>query len=127
MNLIRKLLILFVVLVTVVAGALFALQNTALVPLDLLVYTFEAQSLALWVLSAFATGGVLGIDVEGGCHQLFGLGGCFEVEDDVGFPIVSTYALAFARRHVLFDDDATVVGIVDGEVEVSDLVRFERK
>ena len=61
MNLIRKLLILFVVLVTVVAGALFALQNTALVPLDILVYTFEAQSLALWVLTAFAIGGVLGM------------------------------------------------------------------
>jgi putative membrane protein len=61
MNLIRKLLILFVVLITVVAGVLFALQNTALVPLDLLVYTFKAQSLALWVLAAFATGGLLGM------------------------------------------------------------------
>ncbi|MEH6568367.1 MAG: LapA family protein [Halioglobus sp.] len=61
MNLLRKLLTILVVLATVVAGVLFALQNTALVPLDLLVYTFAPKSLALWVLAAFATGGVLGM------------------------------------------------------------------
>ena len=61
MNLLRKLLTLLVVLAAIVVGVLFALQNTALVPLDLLVYTFEAKSLALWVLGAFALGCVLGM------------------------------------------------------------------
>ena len=61
MNLLRKLLTIFVVLATVVVGVLFALQNTTLVPLDLLVYTFDPKSLALWVLAAFAAGGVLGM------------------------------------------------------------------
>ena len=61
MNLLRKLLTIFVVLATVVVGVLFALQNTTLVPLDLLVYPFDPKSLALWVLAAFAAGGVLGM------------------------------------------------------------------
>lgn len=42
-------------------GALFALQNEALVPLDILVHEFAPRSLALWVLLAFALGGVTGL------------------------------------------------------------------
>ena len=61
MNLLRKLLTLLVVLSTIVIGVLFALQNTALVPLDVLVYSFEAKSVALWVLAGFAIGGILGM------------------------------------------------------------------
>jgi putative membrane protein len=61
MSLLRKLLALLVVLATITIGVLFALQNTALVPLDLLVYSFEAKSLALWLLCAFALGSVLGM------------------------------------------------------------------
>jgi putative membrane protein len=61
MNLLRKILTIFLILATVAVGVLFALQNTALVPLDVLVYRFEARSLALWVLFAFAVGGVSGM------------------------------------------------------------------
>jgi putative membrane protein len=61
MNLLRKLLTLLVVLSTIIIGVLFALQNTALVPLDILVYSFEAKSVALWVLAGFAIGGILGM------------------------------------------------------------------
>ena len=61
MNLLRKLLTILVVLATIVVGVLFALQNTTLVPLDLLVYTFAPKSLALWILAAFAAGGILGM------------------------------------------------------------------
>ncbi|MEQ8514447.1 MAG: lipopolysaccharide assembly protein LapA domain-containing protein [Chromatocurvus sp.] len=46
-------------------GALFALQNEALVPLDMLVYQFAPRSLALWVLAAFALGGVAGVLMAG--------------------------------------------------------------
>ena len=45
-------------------GILFALQNKMPVPLDVLVYTFEPQSLALWVLGAFALGGIAGMLVS---------------------------------------------------------------
>ena len=60
MKLLRNLLTIFVVLATLGMGVLFALQNKTAVPLDLLVYTLGPQSLALWVLGAFALGGVLG-------------------------------------------------------------------
>ncbi len=61
MKLLRKLVFILVVLAMLGVGILFALQNKAPVPLDLLVYTFEPRSLALWVLLAFALGGVLGM------------------------------------------------------------------
>jgi uncharacterized membrane protein YciS (DUF1049 family) len=60
----RKLLTIIIVLATLIIGVLFALQNKAPVPLDLLVYTFEPQSLALWVLVAFALGGLLGMFIS---------------------------------------------------------------
>ena len=42
-------------------GALFAVQNDATVPLDLLVVYLPARSVALWVLLALALGGILGL------------------------------------------------------------------
>ena len=61
MKFLRKLFALLIVLAMLGVGILFALQNKAPVPLDLLVYTFEPRSVALWVLLAFALGGVLGM------------------------------------------------------------------
>ena len=61
MKFLRNLFTVVIVLATVAVGVLFALQNKMPVPLDLLVYTFEPRSLALWVLAAFAVGGVLGM------------------------------------------------------------------
>ncbi|MDX1733894.1 MAG: LapA family protein [Halioglobus sp.] len=64
MKLLRNLLTVLVVLAMVGVGVLFSLQNKTPVPLDLLVYTFEPQSLALWILGAFALGGVLGLVIS---------------------------------------------------------------
>jgi putative membrane protein len=64
MKLLRNLLTIFVVFATLGVGVLFALQNKTAVPLDLLVYSLGPQSLALWVLGAFALGGVLGVLVS---------------------------------------------------------------
>jgi len=61
MKFLRNFFTVVIVLATVAVGILFALQNKMPVPLDLLVYTFEPRSLALWVLAAFAVGGVLGM------------------------------------------------------------------
>ena len=66
MKLLRKLISIALVLAMAAVGVLFALQNEAPVPLDMLVYTFEPRSLALWVLSAFAIGGVLGMLLSSG-------------------------------------------------------------
>ncbi|MCB1677095.1 MAG: LapA family protein [Halioglobus sp.] len=61
MTFLRNVATVLLVLATILLGALFALQNTAPVPLDLLVYTFAPRSVALWVLAALAVGGVLGM------------------------------------------------------------------
>ena len=64
MNFLRKLLTVILVLAMLAVGVLFALQNKTPVSLDLLVYTFDPQSLALWVLLALALGGLLGMLVS---------------------------------------------------------------
>ncbi|HEY6132049.1 MAG TPA: LapA family protein [Halioglobus sp.] len=64
MKILHNLLTVLVILVTLAVGVLFALQNNVPVPLNLLIYTFEPQSFALWILVAFAMGGVLGMIVS---------------------------------------------------------------
>jgi len=61
MKLLRTLATLAIVLATLAVGVLFALQNKAPVSLDLLVYTFDPKSLALWILLALALGGLIGM------------------------------------------------------------------
>jgi predicted dienelactone hydrolase len=64
------------------------------------------------------------IDVEGGCHQLFGLGACDKISDEDGFAIVDEYALGFARYHLL--GDASSSDLVDGVENVSEKVVFSQ-
>jgi len=52
------------------------------------------------------------VEVAGGCHQLFALGGCEAIPNDEGFPLVSRYALAFGRRVLLGDE--SVAALLDG-------------
>lgn len=61
MKLLRNLLTLALVIGAAAIGVLFALQNETPVALDVLVYTFAPKSLALWLLSAFAIGGLVGM------------------------------------------------------------------
>lgn len=61
MKFFRNLLI-FVILCCVLAvGILFAVQNTVTVPLDLLFMQLTERSVSLWVLLAFAVGGIVGM------------------------------------------------------------------
>ncbi len=69
--------------------------------------------------------------IEGGCHQLFGLGntvlgdsGCAVLPDEEGFAIVNPYALAFARVHALGDRSDEVRGIVEAPTTLSPRVRY---
>ena len=57
------------------------------------------------------------VEIEGGCHQAFALGACANLETDLGYHIVDTYALAFGRAHVLGDD--SVAGVLDGSETVA--------
>ena len=64
MTFVHKVFTVIVVLGALVASVLFALQNKLPVPLDVLVYRFEPQSLAVWILLSFALGGVVGMAVS---------------------------------------------------------------
>jgi len=61
MKLLRTIITVLVVLAMVALGVLFALANDGPVSLDLLIYTFAPRSLALWILLAFAVGGLVGM------------------------------------------------------------------
>lgn len=66
------------------------------------------------------------IDVRGACHQFFALGRCSAIDDALQGPIVGTYALAFARRHLLGDADPAVRAVLDGDRPVHERVTFRR-
>jgi putative membrane protein len=61
MKYLRSLMTIVIVLSTLAVGVLFALQNKDPISLDLLVYTFDPKSLALWVLVSLTLGGFLGM------------------------------------------------------------------
>lgn len=67
------------------------------------------------------------IDVRDGCHQFFALGRCPLIDDSLQAPIVGTYALAFARRHLLGDPSSTIGAILDGSRSVHERVTFRRR
>lgn len=68
-------------------------------------------------------------EYQGGCHDLFGLGTCSaaQIDNAVAQPAIRAYLLAFARRQIFGDDDATVLGILDGTTPVSAIVDFQAR
>jgi predicted dienelactone hydrolase len=69
------------------------------------------------IFAALAGKDAARVDIAGGCHQVFGIGGCPGITDDEGFRIVNTYSLAFARARLL--GDTSLSGILDGSTAVS--------
>jgi putative membrane protein len=61
MTILKNMLYFLLLLGALALGTLFAVQNTVTVPLDLLVVYLPERSIALWVLLAFAGGGVIGM------------------------------------------------------------------
>jgi putative membrane protein len=61
MRLLRQCLTVLFSLFALVAGGLFALQNTQSVPLDLLLFQLPEQSIAIWLLLALSVGVLLGL------------------------------------------------------------------
>ncbi len=61
MKQLRTIFTVLILLAGIGVGVLFALQNKQAVPLDMLVVTFPPRSLALWILAAFALGGLAGL------------------------------------------------------------------
>lgn len=56
MRLLRQCLTVLFALCALIAGGLFALQNTQAVPLDLLLFQLPEQSIAIWLLLALGSG-----------------------------------------------------------------------
>ena len=54
------------------------------------------------------------MDIDGACHQTFGIGTCGTLDVDTGFVLVETLVLSFARYHLLADTSPEVVGVVEG-------------
>jgi uncharacterized integral membrane protein len=61
MKILRNLLYILVFIVSLVAGSLFVVQNTAEAPMDLLFFQLSEQRVALWVVLSFGLGGLLGM------------------------------------------------------------------
>ena len=61
MKFIRNLITFILLCGVLLVGMSFAVQNTTPVPLDLLFIQLSERSLALWILMAFAVGGVVGM------------------------------------------------------------------
>jgi len=73
-------------------------------------------------------------EIEGGCHQLFGLGNtmlggpeCEVLSDEDGFALVNPWVLAYLRYHALGDRSPEVKGIVEGTTSYSPLVHVKHK
>jgi lipopolysaccharide assembly protein A len=60
-RIIRTLTTVIVLIVTLMAGVLFALQNTTPVPLDLLLVQLPERTMAVWLLLALVIGVLLGL------------------------------------------------------------------
>ena len=56
------------------------------------------------------------VSIEQGCHQMFSLGGCPEIEAEVGFDMIEAYVFAFARHHLLDDTSEETMDLLDGTV-----------
>ncbi|MDB6062062.1 MAG: hypothetical protein JWM78_2165 [Verrucomicrobiaceae bacterium] len=61
MRWIRRFLIVLLLLLVLIFGLLFSLQNAQSVPLDLLALQLRERPLAVWLLVAFAVGGIAGM------------------------------------------------------------------
>ena len=57
------------------------------------------------------------LSLEGGCHQSFALGQCPTLDVSLGFEIVQSYSLAFARKHILKIEDDEIHGWLSGDIQ----------
>lgn len=63
MRWLKRLVTVLVLALVLAGGLLFSLQNAITVPVDLLVYQTVERPVSVWLLVAFALGGVIGLVV----------------------------------------------------------------
>ena len=54
------------------------------------------------------------LSLDGGCHQTFTTGGCPTMENQVGFAILTSYLLGFARQRLLDDERTEIANLLNG-------------
>ena len=67
------------------------------------------------------------VELEGGCHQTFALGTCPTLDMDLGFHVVQSLSLAFARATVLDDSDPRGAALISGEETISEIASTRRR
>ena len=61
MQIVKSILLLLLIVAVVVFGLLFSMENTALVPLNILVMELPEQRISTWIILAFFAGGLCGV------------------------------------------------------------------
>lgn len=64
MRFVKRIIVIAILVLVLLFGLLFTLQNSAQVSLDLLVVQLEQQRLAIWLVLAFIVGGLIGLLVS---------------------------------------------------------------
>lgn len=64
MRTVKRVIGFLILTLILVVGVLFSIENKTTVPLNLIVVQLSEQRVALWVLSAFAAGGLLGVGIS---------------------------------------------------------------
>ena len=67
------------------------------------------------------------VELEGGCHQTFALGACDTLDTELGFQVVQSLALAFARITVLGDTSPRSAELLSGEEMISEIASTRRR
>jgi predicted dienelactone hydrolase len=65
--------------------------------------------------------------IDEGCHRMFSIGGCPEIEVEEGFDIISAYVFAFARYHLLGDTGTVTEGLLDGSIQPWERVSIQSR
>ncbi|MGZ3420976.1 MAG: alpha/beta hydrolase [Polyangiales bacterium] len=67
------------------------------------------------------------IEFQGGCHQLFAMGGCGKFPEKDGWALTNTWALVFGRRYVLGDSTDRTTKIFTNAESLSDRIVYKHK
>jgi putative membrane protein len=61
MQILKSIFLLLLIVAVIAFGLLFSIENTALVPLNILIMELPEQRISTWLIAAFFTGGVCGM------------------------------------------------------------------
>ncbi|MFT4974316.1 MAG: putative dienelactone hydrolase [Myxococcota bacterium] len=66
------------------------------------------------------------VSIEGGCHEMFSVGGCSTIERQDGYDLINAYTFGFARQQLLGSSDETAA-LLSGELLPWSIVNLTRR